>query len=93
MLLQAKNRALKKVKHKRTGQLPCHRCIVIRFFLMAVACIALLQFLAPQTFIILHGLNTLTLAILFVGGFGIIAILKSLINYLSAQPYNIKNKS
>ena len=93
MLLPVKNIGLKKFKHKDKSQLPCHRCIVIRFFLMAVACIALLQFLAPQTFTILHGLNTLTLALLFVGGLGFIAVLKSLVNYLFAHTHDVKNKS
>ena len=81
MSLPDKNVALKKVKRKRKSQLPCHRCIMIRFFLMAVACIALLQFLAPQIFTIFHGFNTLTLAFLFVGGFGAVAILKSFLDY------------
>ena len=85
MSLPDKNVALKKVKRKRKSQLPCHRCIMIRFFLMAVACIALLQFLAPQIFTILHGFDTLTLALLFLGGFGAIAILKSVVSYFAVH--------
>ncbi|AGI68494.1 hypothetical protein OAN307_c29440 [Octadecabacter antarcticus 307] len=81
----AKEAAPKQVRRKHASQPPCHRCIMIRFFLMSVAGIALLQLLAPHSFVVLQGLSTLTLALLFVGGFGIIAILKSLINHLTAD--------
>ena len=85
MSSSVKKAALKTVNRRRKSQLPCHRCIVIRFFLMAVACIALMQFLAPQIFIILHGFDTLTLALLFLGGFGAIAILKSVVSYFAVH--------
>lgn len=56
---------------------PCHRCIVIRFFLMAVAAIALIYVLSPDTFGLIEGLSTLTLSLCFVGGLALLAVGKA----------------
>ncbi|MFD1510657.1 disulfide bond formation protein B [Lacimonas salitolerans] len=56
---------------------PCHRCIVIRFFLMAVIGIALIYVLSPETFGVIEGFSTLTLALFFIGGLGLLAIGKA----------------
>lgn len=69
----------------RSAKQSCQRCKVIRLFLVAAACIGILHFIAPDTFTILQGLGPLTLSILFVGGFGIIAIVTSVAEYWAAR--------
>lgn len=66
----------------------CCRCGVIRLFVFAAISIAILQLLAPSTFAILHGVSSLSLSLVFVGGLGIISILKSLAEYLASQSDN-----
>jgi hypothetical protein len=61
----------------------CHRCMAIRIFLAATVGVGLLQFFAPQTFQFVKGFSPMTLAILFVGGFGLLAILKSVGDHYS----------
>jgi Na+/glutamate symporter len=74
----------RKSRHRSAKQ-SCQRCKVIRLFLVAAACIGILQLIAPDTFTILRGLDPLTLSILFVGGFGIIAIVTSVAEYWAAR--------
>lgn len=65
----------------RSAKLTCQRCQVIRLFVIAATCVGILQLIAPSTFAILQGLGPLTLSICFVGGFGIIVIVKSVAEY------------
>lgn len=67
------------------GRQGCPRCGVIRLFVLAAISIAILQLVAPNTFAILQGVSSLSLAIVFVGGLAIIAIVKSLAEYLASQ--------
>jgi len=76
----------------RPAKLSCKRCKVIRLFLVAATCIGILQIIAPDTFTILQGLDPLTLSILFVGGFGIIAIVTSVAEYWAARADDSENK-
>lgn len=69
----------------RSAKKSCQRCKVIRLFLIAASCIGILQLTAPDTFAILQGLGPLTLSILFVGGFGIIAVVKSVAEYWATR--------
>ncbi|EAQ07412.1 hypothetical protein [Yoonia vestfoldensis] len=71
---------------RRSAKKSCQRCMVIRLFLISAACIGILQIIAPSTFAILQGLGPLTLSILFVGGFGIIAVVKSVAEHLATRP-------
>lgn len=64
---------------------PCHRCIVIRFFLMAVVGIALIYMLSPDTFGLIEGLSTLTFAICFVGALGLLALGKVALELIGAD--------
>lgn len=64
---------------------PCHRCIVIRFFLMAVAGIALIYVLSPDTFGLIEGMSTLTLAVCFVGGLGLLAVGKAAMELIGSD--------
>lgn len=71
----------------------CQRCKVIRLFLIAAACIGILQLIAPDTFMILQGLGPLMLSILFVGGFGIVAITKSVAEYWATRADDTEGQS
>lgn len=64
---------------------PCHRCIVIRFFMMAVAGIALIYLLSPDTFGLIEGLSTMTLALCFVGGLGLLAVGKAALELIGSD--------
>lgn len=64
---------------------PCHRCIVIRFFLMAVVGIALIYMLSPDTFGLIEGLSTLTFALCFVGVLGLLALGKVALELIGAD--------
>lgn len=64
---------------------PCHRCVVIRFFLMAVAGIALMYVLSPNTFWLIKGVSTLTLAIYFVCGLGLLAVIKVALELIGSK--------
>lgn len=72
-------------RRPRSAKQPCQRCQVIRLFLIAAAGVGILQLIAPGTFVILQGLGPLTLSICFVAGFGIIAIVKSVAEYLATR--------
>lgn len=72
---------------EQTGS-PCHRCIVIRFFLMAVAGIALIYVLSPDTFGLIKGLSTLTFALCFVGVLGLLAVGKVALELIGADRRN-----
>jgi hypothetical protein len=61
----------------------CHRCVAIRFFLVAVLGVVLLQVFAPQTFQLVKGFSPMIMAALFVGAFGLVAILKSVGDHYS----------
>jgi disulfide bond formation protein DsbB len=61
----------------------CHRCVAIRIFFAAVVSVGLLQVFAPQTFQLVKGFSPMTLAALFVGVFGLVAILKSVGDHYS----------
>ncbi|MFT5787850.1 MAG: disulfide bond formation protein DsbB, partial [Ascidiaceihabitans sp.] len=61
----------------------CHRCVAIRIFFAAVVSVGLLQVFAPQTFQLVKGFSPMTLAALFVGAFGLVAILKSVGDHYS----------
>jgi nitrate reductase NapE component len=76
----------------RSAKQSCQRCKVIRLFLVAAACIGILQLTAPDTFTILQGLEPLTLSILFVGGFGIIAIVTSVAEYWATRADDSENQ-
>lgn len=64
---------------------PCNRCIVIRFFLMAVVGIALIYVLSPDTFGLIGGFSTLTLALFFIGGLGLLAAGKVALGLIKAE--------
>lgn len=72
-------------RRPRSAKQPCQRCLVIRLFLIAAAGVGILQLIAPGTFAILQGLGPLTLSICFVGGFGIVAVVKSVAEYLATR--------
>lgn len=59
---------------------PCHRCNIIRIFILAFICIVILQLVAPSTFAIFKGVTSLQLALVFVGISGVISIVKSIKN-------------
>jgi disulfide bond formation protein DsbB len=61
----------------------CHRCIAIRIFLATTVGVGLLQVLAPQSFQLVKGFNPMTLALIFVGVFGLFAIIKFVGDYYS----------
>ncbi|WP_292287522.1 disulfide bond formation protein B [Marivita sp.] len=67
---------------------PCHRCVVIRFFLMAVAGVALTYVLSPDTFKLIEGLSTLTLAVYFVGGLGLLAVGKAVLELFASDRHD-----
>lgn len=71
---------------KGQADAPCNRCIVIRFFLMAVVGIALLYMLSPETFGLIEGFSTLTLALFFIGGLGLLAAGKVVLGLIKAEP-------
>ena len=64
---------------------PCHKCIVIRFFLMAVVAIALIYVLSPDTFGLVEGASTMTLAVCFVGGLGLLAVGKAAMDLIGSD--------
>jgi len=72
-----------KITHVKTT---CHRCIAIRIFLATTVGVGLLQLLAPQSFQLVKGFNPMTLAVIFVGVFGLFAIIKSIGDYYSDHP-------
>jgi len=76
----------------RSTKQSCQRCKVIRLFLVAAACIGIVQLIAPDTFTILQGFGPLTLSILFVGGFGIIAIVTSVAEYWATRADDSENQ-
>jgi disulfide bond formation protein DsbB len=73
-----------KIKSKMISvKTTCHRCMAIRIFLAATVGVGLLQVLAPQSFQLVKGFSPMTLAVLFVGAFGLLAIFKSVGDYYS----------
>ena len=82
-------------KKAKSNKIPvrttCHRCIAIRIFLSATVGVGLLQVIAPQTFQLVRGSSPMTLAILFVCGFGLLAILKSIGDHYSDNSDNNNN--
>lgn len=78
---EASTPEVRETRPAKEGQ-SCRRCGVIRLFVFAAISIAILQFVAPSTFAILQGVSSLWLSLVFVGGLGIISILKSLAEYL-----------
>lgn len=74
-----------------TVRTTCHRCIAIRIFLATTVGVGLLQVFAPQTFQLVRGSNPMTLAILFVCGLGLLAILKSVGDHYSDHSDNSNN--
>ena len=73
-----------KTKSNKTPvRTPCHRCMAIRIFLAATVGVGLLQVFAPQTFGLVKGSSPMTLAVLFVGGLGLLAIFKSVGDHYS----------
>jgi hypothetical protein len=82
-----------KVKSTKTPvRTTCHRCMAIRIFLGATVGVGLLQAFAPQTFGLVKGASPMTLAVLFVGGFGILAIFKSVGDHYSDHSDNRNNQ-
>lgn len=82
----------KKAKsNKIPARTTCHRCIAIRIFLSATVGVGLLQVIAPQTFQLVRGSSPMTLAILFVCGFGLLAIIKSIGDHYSDHSDNSNN--
>jgi hypothetical protein len=74
----------KKIKPKITSvKTTCHRCVAIRIFLAATVGVGLLQVLAPQSFQLVKGFSPMTLAVIFVGALGLLAILKSVGDHYS----------
>lgn len=61
-----------------TARKPCTRCLYLRWFLAAVVLIAALRLVAPQSFGLVEGLSSLEAAVIFVGGLGVVAVLKAL---------------
>jgi hypothetical protein len=86
------SRVAPKVRN-RSARKSCQRCMVIRLFLIAAACIAILQIIAPSTFAILQGLGPLTLSIMFVGGFGVISVIKSVTEHLTTRADDSESQS
>jgi hypothetical protein len=82
-------------KKTKSNKIPvkttCHRCIAIRIFLAAAVGVGLLQVLAPQTFQLVRGSSPMILAVLFVCGFGLLAILKSVGDHYSDHSDNSNN--
>lgn len=64
---------------------PCHRCVVIRFFLVAVTGTALIYVLSPNTFWLIEGVSTLTLAVYFVCGLGLLAVIKVALELIGSK--------
>ena len=73
-----------KTKYNKTPvRTTCHLCMAIRIFLAATVGVGLLQVFAPQTFGLVKGSSPMTLAVLFVGGLGLLAIFKSVGDHYS----------
>jgi hypothetical protein len=72
-------------KKKNSKNTPCRTCISIRLFLLSVLGIIALSIFSTDTAGILEGMSTMTVAIIFVGILGCLAIGKSLIEI--AQGY------
>ena len=65
-------------------RVPCRKCMVIRFFLMAVVTLALVQVLSPSTFRVAAGMSTLQMALLFLGILAIAATGKVVAKHFAA---------
>ncbi|EDZ43281.1 MAG TPA: hypothetical protein DHC76_12825 [Rhodobacteraceae bacterium] len=79
---------LEQPKEKAFKNTPCRTCISIRLFLLSFLGIIALTIIGTDTAGIVEGMSTMTVAIIFVGMLGCLAVGKSVIEI--AQGYRNK---
>lgn len=72
-------------KKKAFKNTPCRTCISIRLFLLSVLGIIALSIIGTDSAYLLKGMSTMTVAIMFVGMLGCLAVGKSVIEIAQAR--------
>lgn len=67
---------------KRGPRPPCRRCMMLRFFALGVMVIAVIRLIAPDALGAFAGLSTMSFALIIVGGLAVMAIAKSVLDWI-----------
>lgn len=68
-----------------TTKLPCRKCMIIRYFLLAVFGLGLTALISPNTLNALQGMSSLQVASIFIGALGLGAVCKAAAEIFSAR--------